>query len=63
MESSTYWRIVYFWPAFLLVLYIYNTRAKYPFETVIYLLEQGRKEEARELANVIYKEEYVEERI
>ena len=55
MSSDQYWRVVYFCPVGLLLLYIYNTRVNFPYETMRYLLEKGREDEARELGNIIYK--------
>ena len=54
---------MYFVPLILLFVYVYNIKVHFPFETIRYLLEQGKKDEARKLARVIFKEEYVEERI
>ena len=63
LSPLQYWRIVYFVPMVFLFIYVYNVKVHFPFETIRYLLEQGKKDEARKLARVIFKEEYVEERI
>lgn len=63
MEAENYWRIIYIFPIFFLGLHSYQFIYSYPYETPKYLLEKGRKEEARELIEKIYKEEYVSERI
>jgi hypothetical protein len=58
-----YWRIVYLMPVFVLALQIYNIFTKYPYETPKYLLQHGRKEEARQLLKIFLKPKYVEPRI
>ena len=50
-------------PVFVLALQIYNLFTRYPYETPKYLLQHGRKEEARQLLKIFLKPQYVEPRI
>ena len=63
MTHHYYWRVVYAFPGVLLGVHIFNLKWSFPYETPKYLLEKGRREEAVELVRVIYKEEFVWERI
>ena len=44
MQPGQYWRVVYITPVLFILIYIYNIKVNYPFETLKYLLEKGRKE-------------------
>jgi hypothetical protein len=54
-EAEYYWRVVYIFPLIFLGLQSYNFIYRYPYETPKFLLEKGRKEEARSLIGMIYK--------
>lgn len=46
VSPQSYWPIVYAFPIVLYAIQIFNIHVYYPFETIKYLLEQRRKQEA-----------------
>lgn len=60
---KVYWPIVYAFPILIFGVQIYNIQVHYPFETIKYLLEHHRSQEAQELARIVYYDQYAQERI
>lgn len=59
--GSDFWYILYGFPEITLVIQTVVLLFVYPYETPKYLLLNKREEEARQLIELIYKEEFVDQ--
>jgi hypothetical protein len=50
-------------PIAFMAIQVYNLKVTFPHETPKYLLEQGRREEAEQLVRLLYKSQFVKERM